>query len=92
MNSYTCPVCGYPELSEPPYDQNTNSPSFDICPCCGCEYGYDDATPKARDNFLKKWVSRGSPWFHPELMPPQWNVKKQLQSIGIDYQDLKNSS
>jgi rubredoxin len=88
MDTYTCPVCGYPRLLEPAYDLGTVSPSFNICPCCGCEFGYDDATPWAKESFLKNWVKRGSPWFHPELKPSDWNVREQLQSIGIEYQDL----
>jgi rubredoxin len=37
---YLCPVCGYPELSEPPW--NNESPSDEICPSCGTQFGYDD--------------------------------------------------
>lgn len=40
-NKYICPVCGYNKLAEPPYDE-FNTPSCNICPCCNCEYGYDD--------------------------------------------------
>lgn len=40
---YTCPVCGWPELDEPPYD-DTGWGSFEICSCCGIEFGYDQVT------------------------------------------------
>lgn len=36
---YTCPVCDYDKLDEPPYDE-TGFGSFDICPQCGTEFGY----------------------------------------------------
>lgn len=35
--SYTCPVCDYPDLDEEPLF------SWEICACCGTEFGYDDA-------------------------------------------------
>lgn len=38
---YICPICGYDKLLEPPYDEY-NNPSYEICPCCGFEYGFDD--------------------------------------------------
>ena len=37
-----CPVCGYNALHEPAYDR-FGCASFEICPCCGIEFGYDDA-------------------------------------------------
>lgn len=36
--NYTCPVCYYDKLDEPPYDE-TGFGSFDICPQCGTEFG-----------------------------------------------------
>jgi len=39
---FPCPICGFPDLDEPPYDSDGENPSFDICPCCGIEFGYED--------------------------------------------------
>ena len=36
-----CPVCGYGELHEPAYDR-FGCASFEICPCCGIEFGLED--------------------------------------------------
>jgi len=78
---YICPVCGYDKLDEPPYDEHGCS-SFDICPCCGVEFGYDDfATPHSvlRD----KWVENGMIWWSPNTPPPaQWDAETQLASIS----------
>lgn len=84
MGNNICPVCGYAELSQPPYDPETKVATFDICPCCGCEFGYNDATPEAKRRYLRDWIQRGTPWFDPKLKPLHWNLKKQLLSIGID--------
>ena len=43
MGRYICPVCGYAYLEEPPRDEK-GRPSFDICDCCGIEFGYEDCT------------------------------------------------
>ncbi len=39
---WVCPVCGYAELGEAPYDMKGVA-SFGICPECKTEFGYDDA-------------------------------------------------
>jgi len=38
---YTCPVCGFNGLKEAPYGPN-QEPSYEICPNCGFEFGFDD--------------------------------------------------
>lgn len=38
---YTCPVCGFDGLKEAPYGPN-QEPSYEICPNCGFEFGFDD--------------------------------------------------
>lgn len=37
---HSCPVCEYQGLDEPPYDSEGWG-SFEICPQCGTEFGYD---------------------------------------------------
>jgi hypothetical protein len=88
MEKYLCPTCGYPELNQPAWDIKTGSPSFDICPCCGCEFGYNDATPLAREKYRREWTHNGANWFKPELKPSNWNLKEQLNRIGVDLNDL----
>jgi formylglycine-generating enzyme required for sulfatase activity len=82
MIRHICPVCGYPDLKDPPYDLY-GAPSFDICPCCGCEFGYHDATEAARDHHLTHWIKKGAPWHGPEAKPADWDLEKQLKSIGV---------
>ena len=84
MNDYICPVCGYPQLEKPAWEFETGIPSFDICPCCGCEFGYHDATPEARNNYRRNWIKQGAIWFRPELRPTSWNLREQLRRINVD--------
>lgn len=57
---FICPVCGYDKLIEEPYDDG--SPSYEICNCCGFEFGYDDSGEgRSFEIYLKKWIERGAP-------------------------------
>lgn len=86
-SGYVCPVCGYANLEEPAYAHGL--PSYEICPSCGTEFGYDDAHAAASrtDVFAtlrQQWVDRGLPWSSAATDPPaQWNPAEQLASAGL---------
>ena len=41
--------------------------SFEICPCCGTQFGYQDA--RRSHEFLRaEWVAKGMPW-HSRVFP-----------------------
>jgi len=78
---YICPVCGFGGLKEAPYDRQ-NSPSYEICPCCGFEFGFDEEI--GQDAFLafrRRWIEQGALWFMPKLKPKNWDLKRQLQNL-----------
>jgi hypothetical protein len=78
---YICPVCGYPDLDEAPYDAQSN-PSYNICSCCGFEYGFDDGSKKNTfKEFREKWIYEGCNWFTKEKKPIGWSLEKQLLNI-----------
>jgi hypothetical protein len=77
-----CPVCGYPGLAEPPYDQH-GCASFEICPSCGTEFGYDDAT-RTPDQLRQQWVQAGARSSSKTTPAPSgWDGAKQLQTAGL---------
>lgn len=78
-----CPVCGYGGLHEEPFD-DADAPSYEICPCCGTEFGYHDAKTPHRA-LRQKWIAKGSPW-HSRVKPsPQgWDPAEQLRSLTAD--------
>jgi hypothetical protein len=72
--NYTCPVCGYNELELPPAD-------FTICPSCGMEFGYHDATASLEE-LRQRWIGRGAPWTSQTMPPPlAWNAWVQLWRV-----------
>lgn len=89
MNKFTCPICGFNNLDKPAWDPVEKTPGFDICPCCGCEFGYDDATPQAGERYRLSWIKKGAEWFVPHLKPSNWNLQEQLSRINIDLDKLK---
>ncbi len=79
---FICPVCGYDKLLEEPFDSEGN-PSYEICNCCGFEFGYDDSSEGISiHNYRKKWINEGAPWFNLNLKPKNWNLNEQLNNIN----------
>ncbi|WP_435770778.1 hypothetical protein [Nocardioides sp. SYSU DS0651] len=77
-----CPVCGSTELTAkpyatwpppegsrltPPYEDSLGSPSYEVCPNCGFEFGNDDnpgtASPVSFEDYRAEWEADGSSRF-----------------------------
>ncbi|PJN53024.1 hypothetical protein PAEAM_42260 [Paenibacillus sp. GM1FR] len=83
---YTCPVCGYQGLDEPPYvDNNPSAGSFEICSCCGFQFGVDDLdSGTTHEEHRRQWIELGTPWYSKYTpKPSNWNSEIQLLEIGI---------
>lgn len=98
-----CPCCGYAKLSvkpykdyegppvsegvEPPYRLLMGEPSYEVCLCCGYEFGNDDepgtSEPISFGRYLHDWVKDGCAWFDSEAQPPGWHLEEQLRLAGI---------
>ena len=97
---YFCPCCGFKGLDEPAYKQislplPTNltppyykyfgDPTYDICECCGFEFGYDDEPGAGKglsfEQYLQEWINDGQNWFVPSSRPDDWALETQLKNI-----------
>lgn len=84
---YLCPVCGFPDLLEKPWEND--APSDEICPCCGTHFGYDDAAggDAARRQQIwrerrQAWRAAGTEWFSKgRPKPVDWIPVSQLASV-----------
>lgn len=75
-----CPVCGFSGLKNEPYEGTV--PSYEICPCCGFEFGFDDYSEGwTHEQYRDKWIQSGMIWFDPKLKPTDWNSEQQLKNI-----------
>lgn len=84
--SSRCRVCGLLQ-SAPPWGANGNEPTFEICDCCGVEFGYEDSTPSSASRYRQAWLARGSPWFEPKERPANWSLGEQLRHVPLVYPD-----
>lgn len=98
-----CPCCGYPGLTTVPYKDYTGppvseemrppyyyfmgEPSYEVCSCCGYEFGNDDepgtSEPTSFEEYLLQWIKNGCTWFAPNSKPDKWSLSEQLRAAGI---------
>ncbi len=81
---YACRVCGAIQ-SDPPWGENGEDASFNICDCCGVEFGYEDATLLGIKRYRDKWLSNGAKWNNLKYRPDNWSLDEQLRNIPNDY-------
>lgn len=79
-----CRVCGL-EQPYPQYGEDGCSPTFEICECCGVEFGYEDTTAVGVKRFRHAWELNGRKWFEPDKMPENWSWEKQKLKIPYDF-------
>lgn len=75
-----CRVCGLVQ-AEPPWGEDEATPSFDICDCCGVEFGYEDATRPAVVRYRAAWIKAGARWHNPRMRPAAWDLDRQLTNV-----------
>ncbi|MEQ1665294.1 MAG: hypothetical protein ABL927_07970 [Bdellovibrionales bacterium] len=74
---------------KPPYLQHWGKASYDICVCCGFEYGLDDEPggefePSTFEAYLQNWVQvENCKWFDIKLRPLNWNIAEQLKNADM---------
>ena len=81
-----CPVCGA-SLNFTPWCGP--SAADETCPCCGIQFGYDDAAGGSLDdrqeiyaNWRRLWIGDGMPWRSKgQKAPKDWDPSVQLVRI-----------
>lgn len=84
---YYCTICGLALENFAPWSQDNKTPTYNICPCCGVEWGNEDYTSESCKEYRNKWIESGAKWFDPQKKPANWNLKKQLRNIGYELTD-----
>jgi hypothetical protein len=77
-----CRVCGlfYPDFF--PWGYDGISPTYDICDCCGVEFGNEDYSAESITSHRDKWIKNGAEWNKEQCRPTNWNIELQLENIG----------
>ena len=79
----------YAEVNDalPPYSRIFGAPSYEVCDCCGFEFGNDDdpgtGSAISFQEYLQEWIDDGEIWFSDRKRPDLWSLDDQLQMAGI---------
>ena len=88
----------FPITIKPPYIAHWGEGSYDVCPCCGFEFGLSEDQNKIGlseddrkkqdyitfEQYLKEWyLENEGTWFMPEKKPKNWSLQDQLKSVGL---------
>ena len=82
--AFYCRVCGF-GLEYSPWGEDGASPTYEFCPCCGCEFGNHDYTIESVRRFRKHWLDNGAKWFYAPEKPTSWDLEKQLLNVEENY-------
>lgn len=81
---HNCRVCGF-YMEDLPWGDDGNCPSYEICPCCGVEFGNEDYTIESTKKYREDWIKGGASWFEKKGKPENWNLEVQLKNIPDEY-------
>ncbi|MGN6293494.1 MAG: hypothetical protein ACTHMV_12190 [Chitinophagaceae bacterium] len=84
MNEHNCRVCGL-YITESPWGMDGESPTYEICPCCGVEFGNEDYTIEATRRYRQKWLDKGGDWFNLKEKPEVWDKEEQMKDIPEEF-------
>jgi hypothetical protein len=84
LNNINCRVCGF-ALGFEPWGKDDSEPTWEICPCCGTEFGYEDSTIIGVMRARKRWIDNGAQWFNNNKRPSDWDMNTQLSMIPAIY-------
>ncbi len=80
-----CRVCGLIVEDYYPWGENGDLASFDICGCCGAEFGYDDFEKDDVLAYRKEWLEKGGDWRFKNEKPENWNREEQMKNIPDEF-------
>lgn len=82
VGPFTCPVCGYRELSEEPRPSGGGG-SYEICPSCAFQFGFTDEAEGISDaHWRAQWLAQGMPWRAVGIpRPARWDPGAQLAAL-----------
>lgn len=80
--SHLCRVCGY-FSEDPPWGLDGRCPTYEYCPCCGVEWGYQDSLPTSADRFRAEWLRHGGLWTDRAIRVDGLTTNERLERLGI---------
>ena len=81
---FLCRICAW-KLDEPPWGSDNRIPNYEICPCCGCEFGNDNYALESIREYRRSWLEKGAQWFLSKKRPVVLDLEGQLDNISEIY-------
>jgi len=75
-----CRVCGLVQGTQP-WGADGRTPAYEICDCCGVEFGYEDSSRAPVFAFRASWIDSGYRWFNPKVRPKNWRPDEQIAQV-----------
>lgn len=92
---YTCSVSGYAQMDDVAYDENGHA-SFELCSCCGFQFGVDDdveiedgiflSRSETHDLYRANWLKEGAKVFSPYAFKPGPGKGEPLARTALEKQ------
>lgn len=80
MMEHNCRICGL-YIEDLPWGEDGVTPTYEICSCCGGEFGNDDYTMESVKKYRARWLAEGAVWFYKKNRPENWDIEKQMKDI-----------
>jgi hypothetical protein len=79
-NVHECRVCGCYSVDFP-WGEDGKSPTFQLCPCCGVQFGKEDCSLESIKKYRGEWISKGGEWFVKNEKTEGWDMVAQMKNI-----------
>jgi len=83
-SAHLCRVCGY-FSDDPPWGLDGRCPTYEYCPCCGVEWGYQDSLPASVERFRSEWVQRGGTWTNRTIPADGLTTNERLRRLDTHW-------
>lgn len=83
-NKHHCRVCGL-YIESAPWGEDGETPTYEICPCCGVEFGNEDYTLQSVRNYRTKWLESSAKWFESRQEPNYWDLEEQMEKVPMGF-------
>ena len=84
MKEHNCRVCGL-DIEDKSWGEDERCPTYEVCLCCGVEFGNEDYTIESTKEYRKQWIKKGCLWFNSKKKPENWNFEEQMLDIPVEY-------
>ena len=87
MTNMICKVCGFHYENYYPWGEDGKTPTYDICVCCGVEFGFDDDDMAGMGilAYRLKWINEDANFHVASARPENWILEEQLRNIPEEF-------